>query len=56
MNQSCTVTAEQIKDARGWIADVWGAKLARKLTASEVVAGIARHYEGGWAQFIADAA
>ena len=47
-------TKAEIAEARGWIADVWGNALAKRLTTAQVIAGIKRHYEGGWAQFIRD--
>ena len=54
--EQASITAQQVREARRWIADVWGAKLAKRLTRAEVIAGVQRHYEGGWAQFVADAA
>ena len=54
--ESNEVTTAELAEARGWIADVWGAKLAKRLTDAQVIAGITRHYEGGWAGFRADSA
>jgi hypothetical protein len=54
MSTTESTTPAQVREARGWIADCFGEKLAKRLTVAEVVAGVARHYEGGWAQFIAD--
>lgn len=44
-----------VADARAWIADCWGDDLADSLTNGEVIDGVARHYDGGWAQFHRDA-
>lgn len=47
--------AEALKEARGWIADCsWAEGDPGKLNDAEVMRGIARHYEGGWAAFLAD--
>ena len=52
-------TAAQIREARGWIADCGWPDMTRtavrRLTAAQVVAGVQRHYCGGWAQFVSDA-
>lgn len=44
-----------VAEARAWIADCWGDELADSLTNGEVVDGVKRHYDGGWAQFHRDA-
>lgn len=44
-----------VTEARAWIADCWGDELADSLTNGEVIDGIARNYDGGWAQFHRDA-
>lgn len=55
-----TVTAEQIAEARGWIADCTWRELEEddvpELTTEQVIKGIQRHYDGGWSQFVADSA
>jgi len=55
-----SITPQQVAEARAWIADCGWADLTpakvQRLTRAQVIAGIARHYEGGWAAFIADAA
>lgn len=50
------MNAEQLAEARGWIADCeWGDGIdASELSDAAVQHGIARHYEGGTAQFITD--
>lgn len=52
------LTPEQLTDARDWVADcVWAdldADDVTELTDVQVTRGIARHYDGGVAQFIAD--
>lgn len=52
-------TADQLRDARDWLADCTWPDLtpaaAMRLPAARVVTGIEAHYSGGWAQFIADA-
>lgn len=53
-----TVTTSQLKEARGWIMDcVWAdmdEDQAAELTGEQIVKGIERHYEGGWAAFLVD--
>ena len=53
-----TMTAEQLQDARNWVAEcVWGDLEdgdISQLTDAQVVAGIQRHYSGGVEQFVAD--
>jgi len=55
-----SITPQQVAEARAWIADCGWADLTpakvQRLTRAQVIAGIARHYEVGWAAFIADAA
>jgi len=58
INRTININDNDIQEARLWIADcVWGDledDEIDSLTASEVLRGISRHYEGGWAQFLAD--
>jgi hypothetical protein len=51
---SCDLLAE----ARAWINDCQWDDLASagSLTDGQVVAGVDRHYVGGWAQFVKDGA
>lgn len=56
-----TVTAEQLTEARGWIADSFGGTLDavrngdyEQLSTEDVVSGVQRHYEGGWDAFVAE--
>ena len=53
-------TKEQIKDARLWLMDCsWpDATTAqiKRMSADQVIRAVARHYDGGIAGFIADAA
>lgn len=53
-------TPEQIADMRGWIADcAWGdldADEIASLSDTAVLRGVARHYVGGVAAFLADSA
>jgi len=53
-----TLTADELTEARGWIADcMWADHIdPYALTAAQVERGIARHYDGGLAGFRADAA
>ena len=53
-------TAQDIQEMREWIADCEGiwkedAEELEDLTDAQVLRGVARHYAGGIAQFIADA-
>jgi hypothetical protein len=45
-----------LSEARGWIADCWAADEVdpQELTDTQVIAGVNRHYAGGWAGFLAD--
>lgn len=51
------ITPELIREARGWIADnAWeniGPDDVADLTDAQVITGIRRYYEGGWAAFVA---
>jgi len=53
-----TVTLPQLREARAWILDcVWGdldESDVADLSGEQIVRGVQRHYEGGWAQFLAD--
>jgi hypothetical protein len=53
-----TLTAEELAEARGWIADcMWSDHIdPYALTDAQVERGIARHYSGGIEAFRADAA
>lgn len=46
-----------IAEARSWLADCAWVNMTEddfsELTESQVVAGVQRHYEGGWAAFVA---
>lgn len=48
------LTSQQLTEARDWIADCTWTDDVSQLTDSQVTRGIARHYSGGIAQFIAD--
>lgn len=52
------ITHKEIDDAITWIADCSWDDIddANELTDAEVLRGIARHYDGGWEQFLADGA
>jgi hypothetical protein len=54
------INPELISAARSWIADCEWANIGpddiADLTHTDVIAGIQRHYQGGWAQFTADGA
>lgn len=54
MRTAPTITQAQMHDARGWIADCTWADDVTDLTDDEVLAGIERHYVGGWHQFVLD--
>ena len=56
MQSSTEISAQHIADARDWIADCEWADDTSGLTDAQVLRGIARHYDGGWAGFIADCA
>ena len=45
-----------ISEARGWIADAFSDVDADALSDKVVRWGIDNHYDGGWAQFVADGA
>lgn len=45
-----------VAQARGWIADSFDDVDAFELTDSEVIQGVQRHYDGGWAAFLEDVA
>lgn len=47
-------TIDLLAEARGWLEDCFE-DLPAGLTDDEVVAGVRRHYCGGWAAFAADA-
>lgn len=56
-----TVTPELMREARGWLDDCGFPDLieaggAQELTDTQVVRGVARLHEGGWAAFAAAAA
>ena len=49
----------QLQEARDWIADCeWGEEYTpddiARLTATQIIIGVNRHYEGGWAGFCED--
>lgn len=46
--------AALVCEARGWIADCWPADEVGSLTDAQVIAGVNRHYAGGWRAFVAD--
>jgi hypothetical protein len=48
-------TPEQLADARAWVADCTWLDDTSGLGDAAIVAGVQRHYEGGWAAFLADA-
>jgi hypothetical protein len=52
------VTAQQLAEAREWIADCVWADLDQEdidaLTDDQVTRGVRRHYSGGVAQFVSD--
>lgn len=52
-----TIHDVDLAEARAWIADcTWAEDIdTDELTARQVYAGIERHYDGGWPQFIRDA-
>ena len=52
-----TIHDIDLAEARAWIADCqWADDIdADSLTPRQVYAGIERHYDGGWTQFIRDA-
>lgn len=45
-----------ISEARDWIADAFSDVDASELSDTDVYFGVQRHYDGGWAQFVADGA
>jgi hypothetical protein len=47
-------TAAEIAAARDWIADCWPADEIAGLADTDVIAGITRHYDGGWDGFRLD--
>ena len=51
-------TPAQLREARGWILDCGWQDLTpaqvRRMPAADVVRGVERNYEGGWAQFVRD--
>jgi hypothetical protein len=49
-------TARQVADARAWVADCTWLDDTSALPDAAIVAGVQRHYEGGWAGFLADSA
>lgn len=51
-------TSDEIEQAHAWIADCEWSDLDAddELSDAEVVRGVARHYDGGWEQFLADGA
>jgi hypothetical protein len=53
-----SMTPEQLAEARGWISDCeWADDIdTDTLTDRQVERGIARHYDGGIAQFNSDVA
>lgn len=54
------ITIDQVRAAREWLADCEWADVYREdfatLPPRTVAYGVQRHYEGGWAQFVADMA
>ncbi|MFJ2650889.1 hypothetical protein ACIO1C_29740 [Streptomyces sp. NPDC087420] len=50
-----TATPEQLAEARYWVKDAF-ANGDDDWTDEDIVQGTNNHYEGGWAQFIADVA
>jgi hypothetical protein len=49
-------TPQQVADARAWVADCAWADDTACLPDAAIVRGVARHYDGGWAGFLADSA
>lgn len=49
-------TPVQVADARAWAADCTWADDTESLPDAAIVRGVARHYDGGWAAFVADGA
>lgn len=58
--KTTVVTAELIEEARGWISECVWRDLEPEdiagLSATAIFRGVAKHYAGGWAQFVADGA
>jgi len=48
-------TARQVADARAWVADCTWLDDTSALPDAAIVAGVQRHYEGGWAGCLAAA-
>lgn len=48
------VSSVVVAEMREWIADCWPSDETGVLTDAAVVAGVARHYEGGVAGFVTD--
>lgn len=44
--------ADDLREARDWIADCWPHEETGDLTDAQVIEGVNRHYEGGWAAFV----
>lgn len=55
-----TLSTEILNEMRGWVSDcVWGdlePEEIDELTDDQIMRGVARRYDGGIAQFIADVA
>lgn len=53
-----TVTMPQLREAQRWVLDCVWADLddesVAELTGEQIVKGVQRHYEGGWAAFVRD--
>jgi hypothetical protein len=48
------VNADEVREARAWLADCFDDYDDDEISDREVVRGIERHYEGGIAQFLQD--
>jgi hypothetical protein len=51
-----SATPAQVTEARAWVADCMWADDTASLPDAAIVAGVQRHYDGGWAGFLADGA
>lgn len=49
-----SVTAEQISEARDWVADNLGSPFAARLSARTAVRYVVNNYPGGWSAFVAE--
>jgi hypothetical protein len=59
-NDTSPAEPDALSEARRWIADcAWadlGPDAIDEITDAEVLAGVERHYDGGWSAFLADIA